>query len=86
LLRKGELLSLIELNIYKVIFAKNEIISCVRVEDSVESFGHYQYVHDKGQLIFAIIKANDEAEAAAVARQIIKDVETQKSGSSFISC
>ena len=78
-------LALLTLNIYKVIFAKNEIISCVRVEDNVDSFGHYLYVHDKGQLIFAIIKAQNEAEAAAVAQQIISEVKTHASGSSFIS-
>jgi len=57
------------MNIYKVMFAKNEIISCNIASHSRELDGEYYSIH-KGQLIHAIIKAESETQALEDAKQL----------------
>ena len=72
------------MNIYKVIFAKNEVISCDLISNKFELSEDYLYHHDKGQLIYAIIKANSEEDALNKSDQIIKEVAKKVFGIDFI--
>jgi len=72
------------INVYKVIFAKNRVISCRNAGASASMTTAYHYEHDKGYLIYAIIKAETEADALAIADCIIKDVTEKTLGSDFV--
>jgi hypothetical protein len=73
------------MNTYKVIFAKNEIISCDKVNEHLALSGQYRYEQDKGQLIYALIQADNEDEARSVADTIIKEVTDSIFGTDFIT-
>jgi hypothetical protein len=68
---------------YKIIFAKNEIISCEIATESVLE-GSYQYEHKKGNLIYAMIKAATEEEARKLANGIIEEVRSKVYGNDFV--
>lgn len=63
--------------IYKISFLKNEILSITTAEPNSQFDGTYFFEHDKGQLIFAIIRADSENTARLLADDIIKTVTTQ---------
>jgi len=68
------------MSIYRVIFVKNEVLSCMEVSDTTVINGWYQYEHKKGRLTYAIIQAETEENALAIANLIIKEVEEQTIG------
>lgn len=73
------------MNIYKLIFAKNVVISCDLMTNKFELNEDYIYHQDKGQLIYAIVKAINEADALDKGNQIIKEVKDKVFGSDFIN-
>lgn len=73
------------MNVYKLIFAKNVVISCDLVSGKFELNEDYLYHQDKGQLIYAIVKADNEAEALNKGGQIIKEVTEKIFGIDFIN-
>jgi hypothetical protein len=68
------------MNIYRVIFAKNEVLSCMEVSNTTVLNGWYQYEHKNGRLIYAIVQAETEENALTIAHLIIKEVEEQAIG------
>ena len=72
------ILRLSTMHVYKVIYAKNEIISCNKIEDSLSLITSYHYEHEKGQLIYALIKAADVEDALKIANEIILEVTASK--------
>jgi len=71
------------MNTYKVIFARNEPLSC-EITNKVILNGDYDYKHDKGQLIYALIKADSEEDALNKSDKIIKEVTEKVFGSDFV--
>ena len=69
---------------YKIVYAKNSIISCTTVEESVMLNGLSYYEHENGQLIFAIVKAENEKEAARLGNNLIKEVSEKVWGTEYI--
>jgi hypothetical protein len=65
---------------YKVIFAKNKVLNCELLSRQIEITKEYQYVHNKGQLIYAFIRAANEAGAINTARTIVKEVSKRVFG------
>lgn len=74
-----------EMNTYKLIFAKNEIVTCDLMLTKVEFNGRYTYEKDKRQLIYAIVKAESEEEALKMGKEIISDFKKKTYGEDFIS-
>ncbi|MES2704369.1 MAG: hypothetical protein V4649_17140 [Bacteroidota bacterium] len=72
------------MNIYKVIFAKNTVIDCHPVDNHFKLEGQYYYEHDKGQPIYAIIKAPSEPDAVQMANGIIREVNEKVFGRDYI--
>ncbi|MCD6013344.1 MAG: hypothetical protein K0Q79_3206 [Flavipsychrobacter sp.] len=72
------------MTIYKIIFAKNEIISCSKAEDNAVLEGMYQYEHVQGKLIYALVRAESEDDARAIANAITEKVEKEVFGSDFV--
>lgn len=64
------------MNIYRVEFAGNEILSCSLAEEGTHLNSAYQYAHKKGQLIYALIRANLENDARNIARGIVAEIST----------
>ncbi|MCD6013609.1 MAG: hypothetical protein K0Q79_3471 [Flavipsychrobacter sp.] len=63
------------MNKYKIIFVRNEVIACdLLLSNEVEFSGVYYYEHNRGNLIFAIIKADSVLGAINIADNIIKEV------------
>ena len=58
------------MNIYKLIFANNDIISCDLLPN-VALGKEYYYEHDKGKLIHILLRAESEADALAKSDKII---------------
>jgi hypothetical protein len=73
------------MKVFKVIFARNEIISCSAVRDSVKLDGSYHYEHKGGKIIYALIKAETEEEACSIALTIRKEVSDKIFGSDYIT-
>ena len=68
------------MNLYKVIFANNDIISCEVAEQRFDHESEY-YFEYKGQLIHAMIKGENKSEALDKANEIIKEeLEKYKNG------
>ncbi len=61
------------MNIYKIIFAKNEVIACNNVGNNINLNALYHFEQDKGQLIYALIKAEKEEEALRTAKRIVEE-------------
>ncbi len=73
-------------NIYKLIFAKNEIMTCERIVNEVKFSGEYNYEHDgKGRVIYAYVKAENEDEAINRSSEIIKAATQKVLGNDFIT-
>lgn len=63
---------------YRIVFAKNEIISCTEtIEHIVQDLPIHEV--DRGQLIFALVKAEDEEDAREIANKIVADVKKSHS-------
>jgi hypothetical protein len=66
------------MNTYKIIFAKNTVMTCEIVNKVVLANDHYE--QQKGHLIYAIIKAESEADAVNKANEMIKVVTENNFG------
>ena len=73
------------MNMYKLIFAKNAVISCDLMTGKFELSQDYMYHQDKGQLIYAIVKADNEEDAINKGGQIVKEVTEKVFGNDFIN-
>lgn len=62
------------MSVFRIVFAKNEIISCKETTHDLLSDIPY-YEHKNGQVIFALVKAENEEDATAKARTIAEQVE-----------
>jgi len=58
------------MNIYKISYANNEVISCKEVTNDAGLDGSYHYVHSDGRMIYAIVKAENEAKAIDIASKL----------------
>lgn len=72
------------MNTYKINFAKNTILSCEHVGKMLLNSDHY-YEHDRGQLIFALVHAENELEAINKAYKLIKEFNEKIFGSDFVT-
>ena len=72
------------MNVYKLIFAKNTVVSCNHIKNQIKLDAQYYYEHDKGQLIYAIVKASNEDDAIATGNKIVKEVTEKIFGSDFL--
>ena len=73
------------MNKYRLVFVKNEVISCeLMLSNDAEFDGDHYYEHNKGHLIFAIIKAETTADAIAKSDALVVEVtdkvQTQVTG------
>ena len=73
-----------EMNTYKIIFAWNEVLSCELLSKVVLG-DEYYYEHDKGRLIYALVKAVNESDAISKCDKIIKEVTEKIFGSDFVT-
>ena len=65
------------MKVYRVVFARNEIISCAEIKAPlVKDIPHYE--EDKGNLIFAIVEEESEEKARNKALEIVKEVKGGK--------
>jgi len=71
------------MNTYKVIFARNVVLSCV-IENHAVLNKEYYYEHDKGQLMYALINAENEADAIHKSNKIIREVTEMIFGNDYI--
>jgi hypothetical protein len=60
---------------YKLIFARNEIMSCEVAADNVVLNELFHYEQMNGNLIYAMVQAQTEANARLIAKSIIREVE-----------
>lgn len=72
-------------NIYKVIFVKNKAISCDLVQNRIIFEGDFMCEQNKnGQLIYAFIKAKNEAVALITAADLINKTTEKTTSGDFI--
>ncbi len=69
---------------FRIVFAKNEILTCKEAENNSNLNGSSYYEHENGNLIFAIVKAPGEEEAINMAKRIVQEVKERVYGSEFI--
>ena len=60
------------MHVYKIIFAMNTILSCRLTDSSVAMKGDLIYQQYKGQLIYALIRADSERKAKEKAKELIQ--------------
>lgn len=70
---------------YKLIFAKNEIVACNLIISKMEFKGQYYYENDRHQLIYALVKAENEEDALKMGNTIISEFRKKTYGEDFIS-
>ena len=74
------------MEIYKLIFAKNNLLTCKEVDNDTYSFdGLYHYEHINGVLIYAIVKADSEQEALTYIDIIHKEIYEIMFGIDFVN-
>ena len=66
------------MHFYRIVFARNEIISCTEAIAIANDLPYYE--EDNGQLIFALVKAENEAEARVIASTIVDKVKKAHKG------
>ena len=69
----SNLMQSLNMNIYKIIFAKNAIVDCQVVDRKIKLNSDCLYEHANGNLIYALIKAKNESEAITKSNEIIRD-------------
>jgi len=72
------------MNLYKIIFARNEVISCKEENNTEYIDGSYHYEHKNGKLIYALIKAESEDDARSKALVVIKEVTDKIFGTDYV--
>lgn len=63
------------MRLYKITYIRNEASICRDVTGSIEVNGIYHYEHKNGNLIYAIIKAENEENAVTIANFISAEVK-----------
>jgi hypothetical protein len=61
--------------IFKLTFANNEVVSCEPAESNSILSELYDYEHQNENLIYALIKADTEAQAIAISHTIVFDLK-----------
>jgi len=59
---------------YRLTFVNNEVIDCREDNAHHKLTGKYQYEHDHGRLIFAIVSAENEDSARSISSQILSEI------------
>ena len=62
---------------FRIVFLKYQITSCSEVWEVANEVPFY--THDNGQLIFALVKAEDEDEARKMALSLVDEVTQSQS-------
>lgn len=65
------------MRVYKVIFARNEVVLCKETSATLPDDIEIRFEQSNGQLIYAFVAADDITEAVAKANQIIPRLATQ---------
>jgi hypothetical protein len=63
------------MKIYKIVFVNNQPIDCKEITDGIVQDGKYHYVHSNGKLIYAIVKANSEADALRMTNEMAAELK-----------
>jgi hypothetical protein len=71
------------MNIYKLIFANNEVVDCKPLKDPSLVHGPL-YEHKNGKLIYAVIQADSEELAKRNANVLLKEVHDRVLGTDYI--
>ncbi len=74
-----------KMNVYRIIFADNEAISCTIVDHNTVLNGLYQYEHKNGNLVYAIINAKNEDNALTIANFISTEIKQKLFGTDFLN-
>jgi len=69
---------------YKIIFAKNEVVSCELLNEVILG-NDYHYEHDKGRLLFALVRAENELDAISKGEKIVREVTENIFGHDFVN-
>lgn len=72
------------MNVYKLIFARNTVVACCLANNQIKLDSEYYYEHDKGKVIYAVVKAPTEDDAIAKGHKIIKEVTEKVFGSDYL--
>jgi hypothetical protein len=64
------------MQLYKVSFIKNKILSCAPADPGIQLKGDMYYEYNNGKLIFAIIAATSEQEAMQKANELARTVSS----------
>jgi hypothetical protein len=62
---------------FKIVFAKDHIISCAKTDQVLARNTPYHVEHNKGQVIHAIVKAPSMEKAKAVASEVLQHMMQQ---------
>jgi hypothetical protein len=68
---------------YKVIFVKNEIISCAKTNQVLAADEQSHFEHHKGRAIHAIVQASSEENAKSIALDIMKEIKKHRNNNHF---
>lgn len=60
---------------FKVIFVRNEVLICHETSSVIPDGRDIYCAHNKGQLIFALVKAFNADEACDIARKLFNDTK-----------
>ena len=71
------------MTVYRIVFANNEIVSSNPETVHAHFNGEYYYEHNKGKLVFALVKAETEENALTIGDIIIKEVKLKVFGNDF---
>ena len=73
------------MNVYRIIFAENEPISCTIANHNTVLNGLYQYEHKNGTVIYAIVNAKNEDNALTIAHFIVREIQQTVFGNDFVN-
>ena len=74
--RYGQAPFIVAMHIYKITFVKNKIDSCKVADDTIME-GNYTCQQHNGFLIYALIKAENEAKAQERAVELVKQISSK---------
>jgi hypothetical protein len=72
------------MGLYKVIFGKNEIVSCRQESRGNSISGIYHYKYNKNHLLYALITSQSEEEAQSAALMIMKEAFNSAYGGNLL--
>jgi hypothetical protein len=72
------------MNIYKLIFANNEVVDVKPIQENIALNSPYHYEHKDGRLIYALIKADTPDTAIENAHMLLQEVRRGIFGNDYI--